>query len=180
MKKLKVVFCAAVLVAWAASSAMGQSLRINVYSQKDARWSDHKMGSSGKTIGNSGCMMTCVAAAYRVTPAVLNTYLSSNKGYTSGGALDHYKAAGYDGPDGLQYVKSGSLPGNASSVGQGIKNGYVYIVRSYRFNEHWCLAYKATEGQVYYLDPIDGTTRRVGATDGWVSYGASARIYKFQ
>lgn len=173
--------CAAMLVAVAGVAAEAQTLPINVYSQRDARWSGDKMGTSGLTVGNYGCMMTSLAAAYRVTPGTLNAYLSKKGGYTSDGLLNHSVAANYDGSGGMQYVGPGTLPNDASSVGRGIGRGAVYITQSSRFGagKHWVLVYNAIPGgQSYYLDPSDGTTRRVG--DGWVSYGASARIYSIK
>jgi hypothetical protein len=87
-------------------------------------------------------------------------------------------AANYDGSEGLKYVGRGRLPSSASAVGNGINRGAVYVVKSSRFSsEHWVLVYKSTGGQAYYLDPHDGTTRRV--SDGWVPYGGEARIYSY-
>jgi len=171
---------AAVVVIANATTAQAQTLSINVYSQRDSRWSADKMGTSGLTVGNYGCMMTCLAATYRVSPGTLNVFLSKNGGYTSGGLLNHSVAANYDGSGGLKYIGSGRLPTTASSVGNGISRGAVYVAQSNRFGSgtHWVLVYKATSGQSYYMDPWDGTTRRVG--DGWVSYGCSARIYSFR
>lgn len=171
--------CAIMLVVVFAGVAQAQTLRINVYSQRDARWANEKMSPSRLTVGNYGCLMTCLAATYRQSPATLNSYLSRYGGYTSGGLLIHTVAARFDGARGMQYAGTGRLPSNAQSVGRGIRRRAVYIVRSLRplGATHWVLVYKATSGQAYYMDPWDGTTRRVG--DGWVSYGAEARIYRF-
>lgn len=177
---------AMMLVVIVAGVAEAQTLPINVYSQRDSRWASDKMGASGLTVGNDGCMMTSIAAAYRVSPGTLNAWLSKNGGYTSSGLLVHSVAANYDGSGGLKYVGTGSLPSSASSVGRGIERGAVYVVSSSRplGAGHWVLVYKATSGQAYYMDPWDGTTRRVGSveSDGrvWVRYGAIARIYSLQ
>ena len=187
MKRIRFVVGATMLVVIVAGVAEAQTLPINVYSQRDSRWSGDKMGASGLTVGNYGCMMTSLAAAYRVSPGTLNAWLSKNGGYTSDGLLVHSVAANYDGSGGLKYVGPGNLPNDASSVGRGIGRGAVYVVKSSRplGGGHWVLVYNAIPGgQSYYMDPWDGTTRRVGAVerDGrvWVSYGASARIYSFQ
>ena len=186
MKRFKLAVVATLLVVSVAGVVEAQTLPINVYSQRDSRWSGHKMGSSGLTVANYGCMMACLASAYRQTPGDLNRYLSANRGYTSGGLLDHNVAAKFDGAGGLVYVGSGSLPTTASSVGRGIQRGAVYVVRSSRplgGAAHWVLVYQVTGGQTYYMDPWDGTTRRVGAVESnnqvWVKYGAEARIYSF-
>lgn len=171
---------AAVVVFLTADYSQAQTLNINVYSQNDARWKSDKMGISGHTLGGFGCYATCLSAAYRVTPKTLNTWLSANNGYTATGDMNHPNEASYDGPGGLKYSGPGTLPNTAASVGNGISRGAVYVVRSRRFSEHWVLVYDSTGGQSYYMDPFDGTTRRVNGSEGWVSYGAEARIYSFQ
>jgi len=65
------------------------------YKQYDSRWADLYVGSSGNTVRNIGCTLTCVAmaesysAGYYVTPA----YIVRNSSFTPGGALywpSHY------------------------------------------------------------------------------------------
>ena len=179
MNRYKYIVLAVAIVGLRPGFGGAQSLNINVYSQNDASWSWDKMGTSCLTEGRYGRMMTCLASAYSVTPKTLNTWLSANGGYTSSGALNPSVAANYDGSGGLMYASRGTLPNNAASIANGLGRGAVYIVRSTRFAEYWVLVYDSTRGQSYYLDPWDGTTRRVGGSEAWVRYGAEARIYLF-
>lgn len=181
MKMLTKCFCAfMLLVSVAAETASAQSLSINVYTQRDSRWSGHRMAPSSLTVGNYGCMMTSLAAAYRTSPETLNAWLSQNGGYTPGGDLNHSAAARFDGAGGLQYVGRSNLPTTASSIGRGVARGAVYVTRSTRFagSTHWVLVFGTSGNQAYYLDPWDGTIRLVG--DSWVRYGAETRTYSFQ
>ncbi|MCM2374575.1 hypothetical protein [Aporhodopirellula aestuarii] len=169
------------VVVVSATSVNAQSLRINVYSQRDAKWKNDRMGSSSLKVGDYGCLMTCLAAALRTTPGDLNGFLNRSGGYDSNGLLKHDVAASFDGSGGLKYIGRSRLPSNWSAVGRGIGRGAVYVVASRRplgSSTHWVLVYKTTRGQAYYMDPWDGTVRRVG--DGWVSFNSDARLYSFR
>lgn len=178
--------CVTLLPFYVAGSLEAQTLPINVYSQRNTQWSGHRMGASGLTVGNYGCMMTALASAYRVTPATLNSYLSRNGGYTSTGLLVHAVAANFDGSGGLKYINAGSLPTTATAIGRGIERGGVYIAESSRplgGGTHWVLVYRVSGNNAFYMDPWDGTIRQVGAVESngrvWVRFGANARIYSF-
>ena len=166
-------------MAVAVETASAQSLSINVYSQRDSRWSGQRMAPSSLTVGNYGCLMTCLASTYRVSPNTLNSWLSRNGGYTSGGLVNHEAAARFDGSGGLRYSGGGSLPTSAGSIGRGIARGAVYVTASRRFSgsTHWVLVFAVSGNQVYYMDPWDGTVRMVG--DSWVRYGNETRVYSF-
>lgn len=72
---------------------------MEIYSQKDPRWSSKKMGASGYTMGEKGCLVTAVAqalthAGHNVTPGVLADHLNNipldprgNGGFTKDGLL---------------------------------------------------------------------------------------------
>jgi hypothetical protein len=152
------------------------TLPISGYSQNDPAYKNDRMGNGG-TVGQQGCLMTCVANALRTSPKVLNAWLNGNGGYADGGLLIHNVAAAFDGPGGLQFVGFGQLPLNAIGVSNGIASGAVYIVRSTRGPQHWVLVFTSNGQTSWYSDPWDGTCRPVG--DGWVSYGNQAIIYKF-
>jgi len=60
-----------------------------MYSQKDPRWANIRLGTSSRTIGQEGCLLCCVAemlrnTATRTDPARLNRWLSLNAGYIGG------------------------------------------------------------------------------------------------
>lgn len=180
--KLTVALLAAAIVPLAdGKKAKADAVTINVYSQRDPAWKDDALPPS--TIEKLGCYMTCVAMAEQVSPKDLNKYLIQKGGYDATGKMDPLKAAAYDGTGGVQYVGSGNLPGDAASVRRGIARGAVYIVYSRRFapkSDHWVIVFVASDTQAYYIDPYDlpGTgSRRVGAADGWVNFGNTARIF---
>lgn len=63
-----------------------------MYSQRDGRWGWKKLGRSGLTMANWGCVVTDVAqaltlAGYNVDPGTLVDRLNGIGGFTSGGAL---------------------------------------------------------------------------------------------
>jgi hypothetical protein len=63
-----------------------------VYSQRDPRWKDERLGASTLTIGDSGCAMVaaCMLATLvepTLTPLELNRRLSASGGYTPTGLL---------------------------------------------------------------------------------------------
>jgi hypothetical protein len=53
------------------------------YSQRDPRWARETLGSGPDTIGQSGCLITCVASALdpHWPPSLLNGWLKRNDGY---------------------------------------------------------------------------------------------------
>ena len=61
-------------------------LKTNMYSQKDPKWKDIKLGSCKDTIGQSGCFITsfCNLLNDGTTPKKLNTYLKDKSLYESG------------------------------------------------------------------------------------------------
>jgi len=56
---MKVILLALLLVVFAYGTAFPK------YSQCDARWKDHRLGTSGKTICQAGCLMTSVTMMLR-------------------------------------------------------------------------------------------------------------------
>jgi len=158
------------------SATTAQYLFIQPMRQTDPAWARDRMGNGG-TIGQQGCLMTDLAMVFNVTPKTLNAWLNANGGYAQGGTVIHQRAADFDGPGGLQFYGWGNLPFDAGSVARGMSRGGVYIVRSYRYPEHWVLVFSSNGWQSYYVDPSDASVRRVG--DPFVHYGNEARVYYF-
>jgi hypothetical protein len=57
-----------------------------LFSQRDPRWANQRLGTSDKTIGSHGCVVTCLAmilCAYGLdeTPASANEQLTARRGY---------------------------------------------------------------------------------------------------
>jgi hypothetical protein len=59
-----------------------------IYSQRDPRWASILLGyntSSQYTIGNYGCLITCLAMEVNKTPDQVNQILKDNNGFSAGG-----------------------------------------------------------------------------------------------
>jgi len=68
------------------------ALMVQPYSQNDPAWKNNWLGTSNVTIGQQGCLITCVAMVERYyghdyTPATLNAYLTTHNGYANGNLL---------------------------------------------------------------------------------------------
>lgn len=68
------------------------NLQVEPMSQNDPRWKSIRLGTSNVTIGQQGCLITCVAMVekyygFDYTPATLNAYLTNHDGYASGNLL---------------------------------------------------------------------------------------------
>ena len=65
-----------------------------MYSQRDPRWYDLKLGRSNLTIGNAGCLLTCCSmllidiAHKDMTPDVLNRWLNRNNKFVRNNEID--------------------------------------------------------------------------------------------
>ena len=65
------------------------SLAVPKYYQTDSRWAKKEVGDSGRTIGDIGCTITCLAMAesFRTGAAVTPDLMEAKLRFTSGGAL---------------------------------------------------------------------------------------------
>jgi hypothetical protein len=154
-------------------SAVAVSNPITFFSQLDPLWKSSKMGTSGKTIGSIGCVLTSVAMAgankmRNTNPGTLNTWLSANNGYTSSGDLYWAKPPGFDPTGGFKYIGSSfngfSSVKSAANLKALIDGGYYVVSFSYRFNgsNHWVVIYKyhgtgSSLSDFEYLDPADAS-----------------------
>lgn len=64
-------------------------LTVQPFSQRDPKWATEKHGTSGMTIGQTGCTISILAtmlvhAGYNIDPSKLNKLLTENQGYASG------------------------------------------------------------------------------------------------
>ncbi len=108
------------------------ALNVPYFSQKDSRWANVRLGSSSRTVGNAGCVTTCIAMAesslygYSVTPSSLAGTLS----YSSSGDLywpESYKA--YTNSDYLYKIYNELKSGRPVLVG----------AKTYSGGQHWVL-----------------------------------------
>src|SRR3972149_5513680 len=62
-------------------------MAVTLFSQRDPRWADIHLGTGQETIGQAGCLMTCVASllvdvcGVETDPGRLNRWLACNGGY---------------------------------------------------------------------------------------------------
>jgi len=54
---------------------------MNLYSQRDPRWKDEKIGNTNSSIGDYGCTITCIAMLAGITPTEVNKRLIGANGY---------------------------------------------------------------------------------------------------
>ena len=67
-------------------------LAVTPMSQNNPAWKNNRLGTSNVTIGQQGCLITCVAMMQKfygidTDPARLNTWLTANGGYANGNLL---------------------------------------------------------------------------------------------
>lgn len=73
-------------------------INIPIYSQRDSRWKDLKHGTSSTTIGQTGCVISCLAMVFKhfgfnSDPQSLNKLLTVGNGYANGNLVIWSKVA---------------------------------------------------------------------------------------
>lgn len=143
------------------------------WKQFDSKWKNNKLGPS--TIGSIGCAMTSISILLRMTgltqssfsPAVLNDYLSTHGGYTSGGAIYWAKPNGY--VDSWKYVDGPTLSGSDNNKIKTIKSwlddGY-YLVIAVKNGGHWVAATGYSGNEILMSDPGKSNATKLFATYG--------------
>lgn len=135
------------------------------YSQKDPRWAKMKLGHSGLTMRDFGCVVTSCAMMLsyfydrEVLPSELLKWLNQNHGFTGDGLLYWQK---------IEQFTGGKLRYNRK-----FQNATTYTVRQCvfgRFN-HWLIDSPVSVGKV--IDPLPGQER------GYKSYQWTGRNRAF-
>lgn len=70
-------------------------LAVSPLSQRDPRWKNIRLGTGSATIGQMGCLVTCVAMVakyygFDTDPKRLNEWLKAHNGYSNGNLLNWY------------------------------------------------------------------------------------------
>jgi GH25 family lysozyme M1 (1,4-beta-N-acetylmuramidase) len=134
-------------------------------SQNDPAWKNNRLGTSNVTIGQQGCLITCVAMTlkfygYDYTPATLNTYLTNHDGYASGnllwwGRVPHLSIA--------TWVDCLNVPAPLSQIDACLGRGEPVIVHvdfvpsTSPINDHYVLIIGKLGADDYtMIDPWDG------------------------
>lgn len=63
---------------------------MTLYSQRDLRWRFRTLGTRG-TIGQYGCLITCLSMIHKVTPPEMNSYLIAGGAFAYGNILNWTK-----------------------------------------------------------------------------------------
>lgn len=128
---------------------------MNILCQRDARWKDTTLGTKG-TIGDYGCLITCLAMASGLTPIEVNDKLKGVGGYQDGNLVIWTKIQAAI--PSLQFEFRGTTYNNDKVKSAIDKNGYCIVeVDGSRIGgaRHWVLY--IGNGQMY--DPWTGVQK---------------------
>lgn len=121
----------------------------NWYSQNDARWKQERLGSTGTSIGRSGCVLSCLsmllnaeATNQYMTPDKLNEWLRRNGGYA--GSNMRWQIPGeIDGSGlGLELVAQSTKRNDWDFLSAQLDAGNKVIVKVAGRRSHWVLVIK--------------------------------------
>jgi hypothetical protein len=140
------------------------NLAVTPYSQNDPRWKSIRLGTSGVTIGQQGCLITCVAMVarfygYDTDPARLNTWLKDHNGYSNGNLFNWYstwlKVATWE--------ECLNIPAPLNKLDEALAKGEPAIVwvdfnpATATVDMHWVLLIgKLADEDYVMIDPWDG------------------------
>jgi len=142
------------------------------YRQNDPQWKDDTIGNSVRKMGNTGCLISCVATAISdlnvpITPKELNATLTQN--------------SGFQGADLIWYKINESIPEvdyrysrifSSKTIEKDLERGLLPIVNVHYFKTgitHWVLIVGAKDGEFIICDPMDdGTKTRLLSEHGKV------------
>ncbi len=116
------------------------------YSQGDSRWDKTRLGNSGSSIGNSGCVVSCLsmllnaeASNPRITPDRLNDWLRKNGGFA--GNLMRWQIPGQidgSGP-GMELQSQINRANDWKYLSEELDKGNKVIVKVSGRSSHWVL-----------------------------------------
>jgi len=139
-------------------------LDIQPISQLDDRWQNERLGTSYTTIGQYGCLLTCVAMLLKfyghdTDPKRLNTWLKEHAGYSNGNLLVWgqvpviYPGVTYD----------GKWEGSRNDIiDKCLADGRPAIIHvdynpaTSAIEQHWVLVVGKKDGKYIINDPKDG------------------------
>lgn len=140
MKKIMIILCCLLVVYPMIAGSFSW------YSQSDSRWNQERLGSSRSSIGNSGCVLSCLsmllnaeATNKHMTPDKLNQWLRQNGGYR--GSDMRWQIPGeIDGKGlGLELVGQSTKRNDWDFLSGNLQNGNKVIVKVAGRRSHWVL-----------------------------------------
>lgn len=116
------------------------------FSQNDSRWNSERLGSSRSSIGNSGCVLSCLAMLLnteasntRMTPDRLNDWLRRNGGF-AGNNMRWQIPGEIDGSGfGLELVSQSARRNDWDYLSGELSKGNKVIVKVAGRRSHWVL-----------------------------------------
>lgn len=140
-------------------------LSIEPLAQRDPRWKDYQLGTSNKTIGSHGCVITDATMLSRylgidIDPAGMNAWLKANNGYQNSNwfvwsilkNLDSRISFGYR----YNYAATDKIDAQLLKKMPSIVNVDLIPSTSY-LDEHWVLVVGKINGSYIINDPWYGT-----------------------
>lgn len=139
----KIIIC---VIIGAALMSLASAAVFPWFSQGDSRWKGNTLGNSGSSIGQSGCVLSCLsmllnaeASNPRITPADLNSWLRRNGGFA--GNLMRWQVPGEidgNGP-GLELISQINKSNDWDYLSSELDKGHKVIVKVSGRRSHWVL-----------------------------------------
>ena len=157
-------------------------LKVNLFSQRDPKWANNKLGTSNATILSHGCTITVLCsilnhAGYNETPATVNQKLTANAGYSNGNLLIWSavpriwpkvkfisRVYSYDNAKALEWLKKGMMPMievNAQPIGGTAK--------------HWIGS--LGDSKTYDPDALPNSSNQIAPFSKWTATGMALFEY---
>ncbi len=135
------------------------------FSQQDPRWKNEKLGKGAYTIGNSGCLVTCVAMAcqkfgYGETPATVNAKFEAVGGF-SGSLISLWKtSSAIPGVNCMNNLPCyDPIPAPVETINQYLADGKAVIAlvdyepETPVLDNHWVVLEQAMDDDYIIFDP---------------------------
>jgi hypothetical protein len=154
-------------------------LDISPLAQRDPSWASIQLGTSSKTIGSHGCLITSATMMLRyfgkdLTPATLNTWLKANNGYQNSNWFVWSSLKYLDDNISFRYrYEYAAMDKVDEQLMKGIPSiiNVDMIPETAVLDEHWVLVIGKVDGSYIINDPWYGTTMKFEEKYGAPSKG---------
>ena len=141
--------------------------------QKDPRWKAVKLGYSTLTLGSDGCLVTCFAMAFGLTPAEFNTRMQAVGGFTGAKVYWQMVKVAYPDSEYLKYIECYYKPAPLNEIDKLLDQRVPVMVHVTRNGYmHWVLIIGKNGDDYIINDPIDGVRcsfrERYGDPARWI------------
>jgi len=143
-------------------------INIPMFSQKNSRWANNKLGTSNTTIGDYGCLITATAMVLKyfgkdTDPGRLNKDLVKANGYENGNLLRYDAITTIYSDIVVDWDLFLNNPDN-ETIDSVLERGLLPIVQvdfdttTHALEQHWVVIIGKDSAGYKIIDPIDGTT----------------------